>query len=199
MFEIRKCFRNRSRFAFQVKRSLTQSQEQREGAGTQYTLCRGRSVPRLSPGPSPQAFVSASLQLSTICGERVHGAPKQQRETSWGWETVSFPQPSTISTFRIHHGRSYFSHPDEVGERKFWFDPFGHPWEETSGRGSVRASSTTWTWPPTYFLPKVRVGRPKQLQRRARKLTTTYDALRPLYSILLQCEPPRWENVFHSR
>ena len=85
--------------SFRWSNNVHSAWEQREGAGTQYTLCRGRSVPRLSPRSSPQAFVSASLPSSTVCGKATRVAPKQQRETSWGWETVSFPQPSTISTF----------------------------------------------------------------------------------------------------
>ena len=85
--------------SFRWSNNVHSAWEQREGAGAQYTLCRGRSVPRLSPGPSLYFFVSASLPLSAVWGKTAALDPKRSAGRPWGWETVSFPQPSTISTF----------------------------------------------------------------------------------------------------
>ena len=196
---IRKCFRNPVKIRSAGQTQSHSGWEQREGAGAQYTLCRGRSVPRLSPRPQLHTFAPKGFHQYDGRRKSTGLGSKSAAERLRGWETVSFPQPSTIPTFCAHHTRRYISHPDEVGERKFRFAPSGHGWKKTSGRGRVRASPAIRPWPPTHSLAGVRAGRRISAQRRAWKLTTTYDALRPLYSIFLQFGPPRWENVFHSR
>lgn len=55
----------------------------REGvAGTHHSVCRGRSVSRLSPGPSLQVFVSASLQLSAVWAKTQRPLRKVQKGRS---------------------------------------------------------------------------------------------------------------------
>ena len=46
--------------------------------------------------------------------------------------------------FRAIHDKRYFSHPDEVGERKFWFDPFGRGWALGSVLLGLRALTAVW-------------------------------------------------------
>ena len=79
------------------------------------------------------AAVSGSVTLSirisespTICcmGKTRKAAPKSAEGTLRGWETIPFMQPSTIRRYCAHHSWSYFSHPDEEGERQFRFDHF---------------------------------------------------------------------------
>ena len=163
-------------------------------AGTQYMLCRGRSVSRLSPHSLSQVFVSASLQLSAVWGKTRKAAPKSVAERLRGWETIPFMQPSTIRRYCTHHSRSYFSHPDEEGERQFRFAPFGHGWEEASGRGSVGAQLTIQSWPLMHFLLRMSGGRRISAQRGARRATTTYSALHRLHTTTVQSGPV-WKNI----
>ena len=56
VFQIRKCFRHPVKIR-SVGQTISFARRRREGvAGAQYMLCRGRSVSRLSPGPSLQVF-----------------------------------------------------------------------------------------------------------------------------------------------
>ena len=194
VFQIRKCFRHPVKIR-SVGQTISFARRRREGvAGAQYMLCRGRSVSRLSPGPSLLTFVSASLQLSAVCDKDTTSAPKSVAERLRGWETIPFMQPSTIRRYCAHHDQRYFSHPDEEGERQFRFAPFGHSWKETSARGSVGAQLTIQSWPPTHFLAKESTGRRISAQRGARRTTTTYGALQRLHTTTLQSGPV-WKKI----
>lgn len=194
MFQIRKCFRHPVKIR-SVGQTISFARRRRErGAGAHHSVCRGRSVSRLSPGPSLQTFVSASLQLSAVWGKTRKAAPKSVAERLWGWETIPFMQPSTIRRYCAHHSRSYFSHPDEEGERQFRFAPFGHSWKKASARGSVGASSLVWKLLPTHFLAKESTGRRISAQRGVWRATTTYSALHRPHTTTVQSGPPRWER-----
>lgn len=124
VFQIRKCFRHPVKIRSGGQTISFARRRRERGAGAQYMLCRGRSVSRLSPSPSLQVFVSASLQLSAVWGKTRKAAPKSVAERLWGRKTIPSMQPSTIRQYCAHHSRSYFSHPDEEGERQFRFDHF---------------------------------------------------------------------------
>ena len=124
VFQIRKCFRHPVKIRSSGQTISFARRRRERGAGAHHSVCRGRSVSRLSPGPSLQVFVSASLQLSAVWGKTRKAAPKSAAERLRGWETIPFMQPSTIRRYCAHHSRSYFSHPDEEGERQFRFDHF---------------------------------------------------------------------------
>lgn len=82
-----------------------------EGAGTQYTLCRGRSVPRLSPRSSLHTF--AQHHSVTMQGWRKSAGlgSKSTAERPWGWESTPHCIPSTISTFVQYMIRDIFPIP----------------------------------------------------------------------------------------
>ena len=194
VFQIRKCFRHPVKIRSGGQTTSFARRRRERGAGAHHSVCRGRSVSRLSPSPSLQVFVSASLQLSAVCGKGATSAPKRTAGRPWGRETIPFMQPSTIRRYCTHHSRSYFSHPDEEGERQFRFAPFGHSWKKASARGSVGAQLTIQSWPPTHFLLRMSGGRRISAQRGARRATTTYGALHALHTTTLQSGPV-WEKI----
>lgn len=194
VFQIRKCFRHPVKIR-SVGQTISFARRRREGvAGTHHSVCRGRSVSRLSPSPSLQVFVSASLQLSAVCGKGATSAPKSAEGALRGRETIPFMQPSTIRRYCAHHSRSYFSHPDEEGERQFRFAPFGHSWKKASARGSVGASLTIQSWPPTHFLAKESTGRRISAQRQLLRGGARYSALHRLHTTTLQSGPV-WKKI----
>lgn len=98
-------------------------------------------------------------------------------------------QPSTIRRYCAHHRWSYFSHPDEEGERQFRLAPFGHSWKKTSARGSVGAQLTIQSRPPTHFLAKESTGRRISAQRQLPRGGARYSALHRLHTTTLQSGP----------
>lgn len=126
-------------------------------------------------------------------------APKSAEGTLRGCRTAPSPTTSTIRRYCAHHRWSYFSHPDEEGERQFRFAPFGHSWKKTSARGSVGAQLTIQSWPPTHFLLRMSGGRRISAQRGARRATTTYGALHRPHTTTLQSGPVWKKSSLHSR
>lgn len=97
----------------------------REGvAGAHHSVCRGRSVSRLSPSPSLYFFAQHHSDNMQWGCKSATSAPKSVAGRPWGWETIPFMQPSTIRRYCAIRVGSYFSHPDEEGERQFRFDHF---------------------------------------------------------------------------
>ena len=158
---------------------------------------------RAGRGDTPQcvsrqvciAAVSESVTLSvrisespTICcvGESATSAPKSAEGTLRGWESTPHCTPSTIRRYCAHHSRSYFSHPDEEGERQFRFGLFGRPWAFWSVLSVLWAPSLVWKLLPTHFLLRMSGGRRISAQRQPRRATTTYGALHALYITPLQ-------------
>ena len=104
--------------------NFIRSPEARAGrGGTPQCVSRQVCIAAVSESVAPSVRISES---PTICcvGKGATSAPKSVAERPWGWETIPFMQPSTISTFCAHHRWRYFSHPDEEGERQFRFDHF---------------------------------------------------------------------------
>ena len=186
VFQIRKCFRHPVKIRSSGQTISFARRRRERGAGAQHMLCRGRSVSRLSPGLSLQTFVSASLQLSAVCGKTRKAAPKSAEGALRGCRTAPSPTTSTIRRYCAHHSRSYFSHPDEEGERQFRFGLFGRPWAFWSVLSVLWAPSLVWTWPLMHFLVKISTGRRISAQRQPRRATTTYSSLHALYITPLQ-------------
>lgn len=194
MFQIRKCFRHPVKIR-SVGQTQSHSAPRAEGvAGTHHSVCRGRSVSRLSPSPSLQVFAQHHFDNMQWGCKGVTSAPKSVAERLWGWETIPFMQPSTIRRYCAHHSRSYFSHPDEEGERQFRFGLFGRPWAFWSVLSVLWAPSLVWTWPLMHFLVKISTGRRISAQRQPRRATTTYGALHALHTTTVQFGPV-WEKI----
>ena len=166
--------------------NFIRSPEARAGrGGTAYAVSRQVCIAAVS------SLATLSIRISespTICcmGKTRKVAPKSVAERLRGWETIPFMQPSTIRRYCAHHSRSYFSHPDEEGERQFRFAPFGHGWEEASARGSVGAQLTIQSWPLMHFLAKESTGRRISAQRQLLRGGARYSALHALYITPLQ-------------
>lgn len=194
VFQIRKCFRHPVKIR-SVGQTISFARRRREwGAGAHHSVCRGRSVSRLSPGPSLQVFAQHHSDNMQWGRKGATSAPKSAEGTLRGCRTAPSPTTSTISTFCAHRVGSYFSHPDEEGERQFRFAPFGHSWKKASARGSVGASSLVWELLPTHFLAKESTGRRISGQRGARGHRTTYDVFQRLHTTTVQFGPV-WEKI----
>ena len=186
VFQIRKCFRHPVKIRSSGQTISFARRRRERGAGAHHSVCRGRSVSRLSPSPSLQVFVSASLPLSTVCGKGATSDPKSAEGTPRGCRTAPSATDGTISTFRTIRCRRYISHPDEEGERQFRFGLFGRPWAFWSVLSVLWAPSLVWKLLPTHFLLRMSGCQRISAQRQPWRGRTTYDALHALYITPLQ-------------